>query len=147
MPERQKAKYRIVVFGLLAVLGPPAFGFKVGALVALYSILLVAYSLWSLRLTVVFPNDSSLGYLLCLFDAALVMPLLVWGGVFLVGGAVVAPVVRRVGGPRSAPPERRAETTTGRRTRAGWSHWRPIPPVICRVPPRRGIAPALRTAG
>ncbi len=82
MPERQKAKYRIVVFGLLAVLGPPAFGFKVGALVALYSILLVAYSLWSLRLTVVFPNDSSLGYLLCLFDAALVMPLLVWGASF-----------------------------------------------------------------
>lgn len=79
MPERQKAKYRIVVFGLLAVLGPPAFGFKVGALIALYSVLLVAYSLWSLRLTVVFPNDSSLGYLLCLFDAALVMPLLVWG--------------------------------------------------------------------
>jgi len=71
-----------VVFGLLAVLGPPAFGFRVGALVALYSVLLVAYSLWSLRLTVVFPNDASLGYLLCLFDAALVMPLLVWGASF-----------------------------------------------------------------
>lgn len=79
MAERQKAKYRVVVLGLLAAFGPPAFGFRVGLLVALYSALLVAYALWALRLTVVFPNDSSLGYLLCLFDAALVMPLVVWG--------------------------------------------------------------------
>lgn len=79
MGERQKAKYRILVFGLTAILGPAVFGLQVGGLVIMYAVLLVAYSLWAIRLTVVFPNDSSLGCLLCLLDAALVMPLLAWG--------------------------------------------------------------------
>lgn len=78
MTERQKAKYRLLVFGLVAVLGPPAFGMR-SVFAILYSVLLVVYALWALRLTVVFHDDSSLGYLLCLFDAAIVVPLLLWG--------------------------------------------------------------------
>lgn len=78
MRERQKAKYRLIVFGLMAVLGPPAFGMR-SVFAILYSILLVAYSLWALRLTVVFADDASLGYLLCIFDAAIVMPMVLWG--------------------------------------------------------------------
>ncbi|NLE74126.1 MAG: hypothetical protein GX604_05830 [Actinobacteria bacterium] len=78
MRERQKAKYRLIVFGLMAVLGPPAFG--MGSVFAiLYSILLALYSLWALRLTVVFTDDTSLGYLLCVFDAVIVVPMVLWG--------------------------------------------------------------------
>ena len=77
MTERRKAKYRLLVFGLIAVVGPSAFGVR-GVFGILYSILLAAYALWALRLTVVFDDDMSLGYLLCLFDATIVVPLILW---------------------------------------------------------------------
>ena len=77
--EQQKARYRLLVFGLLALFGPPAFGIQVGLLSALYSIAIVAYALWTMRLTVVFRDDDSLGYLLTLFDIVMTVPLLLWG--------------------------------------------------------------------
>ena len=77
--EQQKARYRLLVFGLLALIGPPAFGIPVGLLSALYSFTLAGYALWAMRLTVVFHDDDSLGYLLTLFDIMMTVPLLVWG--------------------------------------------------------------------
>ncbi|MHB9149006.1 MAG: diguanylate cyclase domain-containing protein [Thermoleophilia bacterium] len=50
-----------------------------GLFSALYSLILIVYALWSLRLTVVFRDDLGLGYLLALFDVALTLPLVVWG--------------------------------------------------------------------
>jgi GGDEF domain-containing protein len=40
---------------------------------------LVGYSLWALRLTVIFHDDDSLGLLLTVLDVALTLPLLLWG--------------------------------------------------------------------
>jgi len=80
--EHQKARYRVLVFGVLALFGPPAFGITAGPLSALYSLLIFAYSLWSLRLTVVIQDDRSLGPLLSVLDVALTLPLLVWGSAY-----------------------------------------------------------------
>lgn len=80
--EHQKARYRVLVFGVLALFGPPAFGISVGALSALYSLLIFLYALWALRLTVVIKDDESLGYLLTIFDVVLTLPLLLWGTVY-----------------------------------------------------------------
>lgn len=77
--EHQKATYRLLVLGILALLGPPAFGIQVGFLSGIYSVLLVAYALWALRLAVVFRDDENLGLLLSLFDLVLTLPFLLWG--------------------------------------------------------------------
>jgi GGDEF domain-containing protein len=77
--EHQKACYRVLVFGVLALFGPPAFGIPPSVFSAFYALLLVGYAVWALRLTVLFHDDDSLGYLLTLFDVALTLPLAVWG--------------------------------------------------------------------
>jgi GGDEF domain-containing protein len=77
--EHQKACYRVLVFGVLALFGPPAFGIPPSVYSAFYALLLVGYAVWGLRLTVLYHDDDSLGYLLALFDVALTLPLAVWG--------------------------------------------------------------------
>lgn len=77
--EHQKGKYRLLVLGILALFGPPAFGIQVGFFSAIYSVALVLYALWALRLTVVFHDDENLGFLLCLFDVAFTVPFILWG--------------------------------------------------------------------
>lgn len=77
--EHLKGRYRLPLLGVLAALGPSAFGLRVGLLSGLYSLILVVYALWALRLTVVFRDDAGLGYLLSLFDVALTVPLVIWG--------------------------------------------------------------------
>lgn len=84
MGEHQKAKYRLVAFVLIAVLGFPIFGSN-RFLAAVYSILLILYSMWALRLTVVFARDPSLGYLLCFIDVVMLAPLILRGGTVLRG--------------------------------------------------------------
>lgn len=77
--EHQKGRYRLLVLGILALFGPPAFGIQVGFLSAVYSAALVLYALWALRLTVIFRDDENLGFLLCLFDVAFTVPFILWG--------------------------------------------------------------------
>ncbi len=67
------------MLGILALFGPSAFGFEIGFLSLAYSVVLVAYALWAMRLTVVFRDDESLGLLLSIFDVTLTLPLIVWG--------------------------------------------------------------------
>jgi GGDEF domain-containing protein len=43
-----------------------------------YVVFVVLYSLWTLRLSRSFSGDRRLGYLLCLTDIAILLPLLVW---------------------------------------------------------------------
>lgn len=45
---------------------------------ALYVVFAILYSLWALRLSCSFSSDRRLGYLLCLTDVAVLLPLLVW---------------------------------------------------------------------
>ncbi len=77
--EHQKACYRLMVFAILALFGPPAFGIPSGLFTLLYGGLLLGYAAWALRLTVLFHDEDQLGYLLTLFDIALTAPLVVWG--------------------------------------------------------------------
>ena len=77
--EHSKGRFRLPLLGLLALLGPFAFDLRVGLLSGLYSLILIGYALWALRLTVVFRDDAGLGYLLALFDVALTLPLVLWG--------------------------------------------------------------------
>ena len=77
--EHQKGRYRLLVLGILALFGPPVFDIQVGFLSAVYSVALVLYAFWALRLTVVFRDDENLGFLLCLFDVALTLPFILWG--------------------------------------------------------------------
>lgn len=77
--EHQKGRYRLLVLGILALFGPPAFGIQVGFFSGVYSVVLVLYALWALRLTVVFHDDENLGFLLCLFDVAVTLPFILWG--------------------------------------------------------------------
>jgi GGDEF domain-containing protein len=44
-----------------------------------YMAFAILYSLWGLRLSAQFARDRRLGYLLCLTDLAILLPLLVWG--------------------------------------------------------------------
>jgi len=87
--EQRKARYRCVVLTLLALVGMPAFGLALGLVGVFYGVLLVGYSLWALRLTVVFHDDDSLGLLLTVLDVALTLPLLLWGS----PGWLLAPLV------------------------------------------------------
>src|SRR3990170_16495 len=77
--EHSKGRYRLPLLGLLALFGPSVFDLRVGLFSALYSLILILYALWALRLTVVFRDDLGLGYLLALFDVALTLPLVLWG--------------------------------------------------------------------
>jgi GGDEF domain-containing protein len=77
--EHQKGRYRLLVLGILALFGPPVFDIQVGFLSVVYSVALVLYAFWALRLTVVFRDDENLGFLLCLFDVALTLPFVLWG--------------------------------------------------------------------
>lgn len=77
--EHVKARYRLPLLVLVALVGPSAFGLRVGLLSVVYSLILLTYALWALRLTVVFRDDRGLGFLLALFDVVLTLPLVVWG--------------------------------------------------------------------
>jgi len=78
LTERQKARARLVLLTLIAVIAPPLAGVRSPAVWAVYISLVVAYSLWTLRLTRNYSGDRRLGYLLCLADGAVLLPLLVW---------------------------------------------------------------------
>jgi GGDEF domain-containing protein len=76
--ERQKARARLILLTLVGLVCPPLAGARSPAIWVLYLVLAVIYSLWALRLTRHFSGDRRLGYLLCLTDGAILLPLLAW---------------------------------------------------------------------
>jgi GGDEF domain-containing protein len=98
--EQRKARYRLVALALLAFIGLPAFRLELGWVSILYGALLVGYSLWALRLTVLFYDDDSVGLLLTLLDVAATLPLLLWGSpwwvVFALGAAWAVDLVSSI---------------------------------------------------
>jgi len=76
--ERHKARARLVLLTLAALLCPPVAGVRSAPVWALYVAFAVLYSLWTLRLVHRFGQDQRLGYLLALTDAAVLLPLGVW---------------------------------------------------------------------
>ncbi len=78
LTERDKARARVVLLTLLAAVCPPLAGIRSVTVWLCYAGFAVIYALWGLRLTAQFSGDRRLGYLLCLTDAAILLPLLVW---------------------------------------------------------------------
>ena len=76
--ERQKARARLVLLTLVGLICPPLAGARSPVVWALYVALTVGYSLWALRLTRHYAGDRLLGFLLCLTDGAILLPLLAW---------------------------------------------------------------------
>ena len=78
MTERHKARFRLPLLALLTIVLPSVTGVRSTAVWVAYALFGVGYSLWTLHLTASFSSDRRLGRLLCLADAALLLPLLVW---------------------------------------------------------------------
>jgi GGDEF domain-containing protein len=76
--ELQKARLRLPLLTLVALLGPVFSGVRSASVWIVYVVFVVLYSLWTLRLSRTFSGDRRLGYLLCLTDVAILLPLLVW---------------------------------------------------------------------
>jgi hypothetical protein len=76
--EQHKARTRLVLLTLIGLICPPLAGVRSVAVWIFYTLFLVAYSLWSLRLIRAYSADRRLGYLLSITDAAIILPLLVW---------------------------------------------------------------------
>ncbi|MFH0915334.1 MAG: hypothetical protein V1912_02675 [bacterium] len=79
MTEHRKARVRLPLLTLLAFIGPPFTGVRSASVWILYVVFVILYSLWSLRLSCYFSGDRRLGYVLCLTDTAILLPLLLWG--------------------------------------------------------------------
>jgi hypothetical protein len=76
--EHYKARVRLVLLTLVGLICTPLAGVRSAAVWIFYFAFVIAYSLWSLRLTRTFSGDRRLGYLLCLTDTVILLPLLVW---------------------------------------------------------------------
>ncbi len=76
--EHQKARARLPLLTLLAIVCPPLAGVRATGVWVGYTLFVILYSLWSLRLTRHYAADRRLGYLLCLTDTAILLPLMAW---------------------------------------------------------------------
>ena len=76
--EREKARARLILLTLIALACPPLAGVRSAPVWIFYVAFVVIYSMWTLRLSRNFAGDRRLGYLLCLTDTAILLPLLVW---------------------------------------------------------------------
>jgi hypothetical protein len=76
--EQRKARARLPLLILIALLCLPLAGIRSAPIWICYVAFVALYSLWGLRLSAHFSHDRRLGYLLCLTDLAILLPLLVW---------------------------------------------------------------------
>jgi GGDEF domain-containing protein len=78
LPEQRKARARLPLLILVALICPPLAGIRSAPVWICYVVFVLLYSLAVMRLCTQFSNDRRLGYLLCLTDLAVLLPLLVW---------------------------------------------------------------------
>jgi GGDEF domain-containing protein len=78
LTEQRKARARLPLLTLAALLGLPLAGIRSTSVWICYVGFVILYSLWALRLCAHFSYDRRLGYLLCFTDFAIILPLLVW---------------------------------------------------------------------
>jgi hypothetical protein len=88
--EQHKARTRLVLLTLVGLICPPLAGVRSVAVWIFYTLFLVGYSLWSLRLVRAFSADRRLGYLLSVTDLAIILPLLVWTWTQAIQAALLA---------------------------------------------------------
>jgi hypothetical protein len=78
LTEQRKARARLPLLLLVALACTPLAGIHSTLIWVSYAVFVLFYSLWVLRLSAQFAHDRRLGYLLCLTDFAVLLPLLVW---------------------------------------------------------------------
>lgn len=76
--ERQKAWARLALLAVVGFVCPPLAAARSGLVWVLYLVLVVLYSVWTVRMVYRAAGDRRLGYLLCLADAMVLLPILVW---------------------------------------------------------------------
>jgi GGDEF domain-containing protein len=76
--ERQKAWARLALLTVVGLVCPPLAAAKSSAVWGIYLVLVVLYSLSTVRITRTAARDRHLGYLLCVTDAVVLVPILVW---------------------------------------------------------------------
>ncbi len=120
LTEQRKARVRVPLLILVALVVTPLAGIRSIPIWMCYAVLSLLYSLWALRLCAQFARDQRLGYLLCLTDLAIVLPLLVWSSsaalqVVLVAMCVAGLAVTHLG----ARVERSSRRRPAKRARIG----------------------------
>jgi hypothetical protein len=88
--EHHKARARVILLTLIGLICPPLAGVRSAPVWLVYLVFVILYSLWSLRLSRSFAGDRRLGYLLCLTDVAILLPLLVWSSSAAMQAVLVA---------------------------------------------------------
>jgi hypothetical protein len=76
--ERQKAWARVALLTTVGLVCPPLAAARSGVVWGMYLVLVVLYSLWTLRITRASDRAGNLGYLLCAADFAALVPILAW---------------------------------------------------------------------
>ncbi len=76
--EQQKAWARLALLTTVGLVCPPLAAARSGVVWGVYLLLVVLYSLWTVRATQVADRKGHLGYLICAADAAVLVPILVW---------------------------------------------------------------------
>ena len=89
LPEQRKARVRLPLLILVALICPPLAGIRSTIIWVSYFLFVVLYSMWVMRLCSQFAHDRRLGYLLCLTDLAILFPLLMWGSAAAVQVALI----------------------------------------------------------
>jgi hypothetical protein len=78
LTERQKAWARLALLTVVGLVCPPVAAARSGVVWVLYLLLAVLYSLWTVHAARRASRDRLAGYLLCLTDGVVLLPILVW---------------------------------------------------------------------
>ncbi|HSR33792.1 MAG TPA: hypothetical protein VLY63_24765, partial [Anaerolineae bacterium] len=117
--ERQKAWARLALLTVVGLVCPPLAAARSGVVWGIYLLVVVAYSLWTVRITRLAVQERNLGYLLCVADAMVLVPIMVWslepamptvlGLLWLMGVVTSVRAARSARGTRSVARARREE--------------------------------------
>jgi hypothetical protein len=78
LSERQKAGARLVLLTVVGLACPPLAAARSVLIWVVYLVVAVLYSLWAVTVTRSPSGDRVLGYLLCLTDGVVLLPIVVW---------------------------------------------------------------------
>jgi hypothetical protein len=78
LTERQKAWARLALLTIVGLVCPPLAAARSDVVWGIYLLLAVSYSLWTVRMTRSTSGDRQLGYLLCVADAVVLLPIMIW---------------------------------------------------------------------
>lgn len=120
--ERQKAWARLALLTIVGLVCPPLAAARSGAVWGIYLAVLVLYSVWTVYVVRAPGRDRRLGYLLCLADAVMLVPMMVWSmGVAMRAVLVVLWLAGAVASVSAA--QAKASARARRMSEAGRARW------------------------